>query len=190
MDVQRLDGSEPFSLSGDSIGATVLDFWRWSSSDIIGNRLRGHLAEFVVAKALDCATGVRAEWDAIDLVSHDGTKIEVKSSSYVQSWAQTRPSRITFDIQPKQAWDATTNTWSEHPIRSADVYVFCVLGSPDRLDVNPLDLEQWDFHCLPSRILDEQLGNQQTLALSRLQDLGAIQVSYRELKKAVVKCRS
>jgi hypothetical protein len=46
-----LTGGEPFtsaaSISGSGIPAhqTVLDFWRWSASDLLSNTTRGILAE-------------------------------------------------------------------------------------------------------------------------------------------------
>ncbi|MBK6579630.1 MAG: hypothetical protein IPG17_26280 [Sandaracinaceae bacterium] len=62
-----LSGSEPFLLPAgeDFAGApalTVLDFWRWSMSDLVSNTARGVLAEFLVGSALGIASGTRVEW--------------------------------------------------------------------------------------------------------------------------------
>ncbi len=46
----------------------------------------------------------RVEWDAVDL-RYRGHGIEVKSAAYLQSWAQTKPSTITFDVARKRGWD-------------------------------------------------------------------------------------
>lgn len=54
----------------------------------------GMLAEFLVAEALGAATRPRSEWDAYDVVTPDGIRVEVKSSAYVQAWAPARPSSI------------------------------------------------------------------------------------------------
>jgi hypothetical protein len=93
-------GDETFHVSGRELEHRLIDFWRWSSSEILGNALRGKLAEYIVATDVGCDSGTRQEWDAYDLVSPDGTKIEVKSSGYLQSWEQAALSKISFGIQP------------------------------------------------------------------------------------------
>jgi len=45
----------------------------------VGNVLRGVLAEFIVASDLGCISDVRQEWDAYDIETLDGIKVEVKS---------------------------------------------------------------------------------------------------------------
>jgi hypothetical protein len=59
-----------------------------------------------------------ARSDNLDI---DGIGVEVKSAAYVQSWEQTGPSVISFDIGPKTGWGAGTNTYAASPGRSADV---------------------------------------------------------------------
>lgn len=103
-------------------------FWRWAYSDFLSNALRGVLAEFIVAQALGGDSRPRTEWDAYDLITKDGLKIEVKSSAYLQSWQQHRPSTIRFDIGLKRGWDAATNVYASEAGRAADVYVFCVFA--------------------------------------------------------------
>ena len=87
-------GKEPFTLNGEELPFDVSAFWRWSSSDLLGNALRGVLAEFIVASALGITERPREEWDAYDLITPSGLKVEVKSSAYLQSWQQTKLSKI------------------------------------------------------------------------------------------------
>ncbi len=57
-------GSEAISAGGQPTGLTLLDFWRWSASDVLTNTTRGLLAEFLVGSALGCVRElVRTEWD-------------------------------------------------------------------------------------------------------------------------------
>ncbi len=42
---------------------------------------------------------LRAEWDAVDLTTPDGIRIEVKSAAYIQSWHQVRESTISFRVR-------------------------------------------------------------------------------------------
>lgn len=85
-----LDGTEPFHRAGRPADFTILDFWRWADSDLLSNALRGRLAEFLVARALDLPFEPRREWMAYDLMTRDDVKIEVKSSAYVQGWFQEK----------------------------------------------------------------------------------------------------
>ncbi len=67
--VRRI-GNEVIHLGGQSLGTTLLDFWSWSSSDLVSNAKRGVLAEFIVANALGIGlNGVRDEWEPYDLVT-------------------------------------------------------------------------------------------------------------------------
>ncbi|MDQ2798836.1 MAG: hypothetical protein M3Y13_04230, partial [Armatimonadota bacterium] len=168
----------------------LLDFWRWSASDLVSNATRGILAEFIVASALGVAGGVRAEWDAFDLLTPSGLKVEVKSASYLQSWYHRKLSPITFGIRPTRLVDTDTNVVSSELRRQADVYVFCLLAHKDKATVDPLDLSQWAFYVLPASVLDDKLPGQKTLALSRLLTLNPAAVSYNELASAVEACRS
>lgn len=82
----RKTGLEPiYDDKGKQI-SSVLEFWQWAYSDIIGNIERGHFAEYLVARALDAAKDTRVEWDKYDVLTNDDISIEVKSSGYVQTW--------------------------------------------------------------------------------------------------------
>jgi hypothetical protein len=183
--LRRLTGEEAFHTSGEGLGFDVLDFWRWSSSDLVGNVLRGLLAEYLVARALGLATGCRVEWDACDLRGPDGLTVEVKSAAYVQSWKQTRSSRIVFGIQPAYGWDAVTNTSLAQRCRTAGVYVFCLLHHADAATLDPLDLAQWRFYVLPTAVLDQRMPLQKTISLSVLRGLEPIECGFDGLRDAV-----
>lgn len=180
-----LSGAEPLHHGGIPMGSTVLDFWQWASSDLLSNAARGTLAEFLVAAALGLGRTTRVEWDAFDLVTPEGLRIEVKSAATWQSWAQARPSTLTFGIAPTNGWDASTNTYSADRRRQAHLYVFCVLDHPDKAQVDPLDAAQWTFYVVPTARLDEHCGPQKTIRLSRLVALGVVPVSFDRLRAQV-----
>lgn len=165
-----------------------IGFWKWAFSDFISNALRGVLAEYIVASAVGCTHNPRTEWDAFDLETGTGLKIEVKSAAYLQSWEQKAPSSIRFDIAPKRSWSAATNTISADPLRAADVYVFCVFTTTERAQANPRDLNQWIFFVCSTRQLNEAFGPQKSAALSSLLNLGLIQCSYPELAERIHSC--
>lgn len=179
-------GSEPVHSSGTPSGQSLLDFWRWQGSNLLDNALRGVLAEFLVASALGATDQPRVEWDGYDCLTKDGIKVEVKSSAYIQSWAQEELSKISFDIAPKQAWEASTNTYSETPKRSADVYVFCLHAHKDQDTIDPLDLDQWEFYVVSTSIMNERCPTQKTIVLgAMLEKLEPVKCGYGEIRQAV-----
>ena len=170
---EPLCGTEKIAL-GEKTLATVQDFWRWAYSNINDNASRGRFAEYIVCAALDCAEGTRAEWEPYDIL-WDGIKIEVKSSAYIQAWAQKKLSRLAFRIQPTHFWDSESSTEDSVARRQADVYVFCIENCMEQSEgnPNPLDLTQWEFRVLSTKILDT-LGEQKTISLAQLDQLDAI----------------
>ncbi|HES59544.1 MAG TPA: hypothetical protein ENO18_03850, partial [Caldithrix sp.] len=144
-------GLEPFTFNGQNLPINILSFWQWSSSELLENALRGKLAEFIVASAIDILDKSREEWDPYDLITKSGLKIEIKSSSYIQSWDQNKLSKIIFGIQPTVKWEEN-NKRSEQAKRQSDIYIFCVLSHKDKTTIDPLDLLQWDFYIVDTHI--------------------------------------
>ena len=179
----RKTGLEPFTLYSNDLPLNVLSFWQWSSSELLGNALRGKLAEYIVASAIDGLDRLREEWDEFDLITKSGLKIEIKSSSYIQSWSQSNHSKISFGIQPTRSSLSKDSTRS----RKADIYIFCVLSHKDKETVNPLALEQWDFYVLPTSILNTEIPNQKTITLSSLLSLKPVCARYENLASAIRK---
>lgn len=67
------DGDEHFTNGGMPVNKLVSDFWRWNCSDLMNNSMRGSLAEFIVATALEIDTEhPRIDWDAYDLLYRGG----------------------------------------------------------------------------------------------------------------------
>ena len=182
IEIQKKSGMERFT----GMNHTLLDFWSWAHSYIASNAERGKLAEYIVGCALQSHSPYRVEWDAVDIVSAEGIKVEVKSSAYLQTWKQRKLSTIQFDIAPKNAWDSESNLYSDTKRRSADVYVFCLFACKEAALANPLDLNQWEFYVLSTKVLDAQIPFQKSIGLASLQNLGAEKVSFQHLHSAVL----
>jgi|SRR5579884_1253076 len=102
--VERKTGTERFRCIPPDLGFSLLNFWQWSASDLVGNTNRGRLAEFIVARALGLGVNdVQNEWEGYDLL-FDRLKIEVKSSAYIQSWPQRKLCNPCFSIAPRRSW--------------------------------------------------------------------------------------
>lgn len=157
-------------------------FWQWAYSDFLSNAQRGVLAEYIVAQALGATETPRKEWDAVDLVTSSGIKVEVKSAAYLQRWEQKKKSDIRFDIANKKSWDADTNITSTEALRSADVYVFCLYTEEtDKSPERPLNLDKWDFLVCSTAFLNLNFPNQKTIGMAALEQAGLKRVSYSGL---------
>lgn len=178
---RRLDGSEP--VAGGR--ACVIDFWRWSSSDLRDNVSRGVLAEWLVGLALGCVDGVRSAWSNHDLVMADGTSVEVKSAAYLQAWATDRHSTITFRGLLARTWDEQTNLHDPEPSYRADVYVFAVLTTDDHDALDPLDVDQWQFW-VASREAVAARGCK-SLSLASVKQIATGPVAFTDLSSAVAR---
>lgn len=167
------------------VEVTVGDFWRWAYSDLLANTTRGVLAEFVVGHLINAIGTARGPWEAHDLKTPDGITVEVKSSAYWQSWFQEKPSRISFSVSEARAWDPSTNLLADKRARNSDVYVFSVLSSPDGSKPDPVNFDEWAFYVLPSRVVNERLGQQRTASLTTIARLAGHRVPASELAESV-----
>ncbi|QTH59259.1 hypothetical protein J5O04_10695 [Corynebacterium hindlerae] len=176
--VHRRESRDPIlGRNGNKIGE-LQEFWGWYASDLLGNLLRGVFAEYLVGTALGCdLSGIRVEWDAYDLTTPEGLKIEVKSSGYLQSWSNNEPSTIRFDIAERRSGP-----------RAADVYVFCVFTCIAVQDANPLDTRQWDFCVVTTERINAVLKNQKSIGLEPLKArLQLKPYRFEEISEAVKK---
>ena len=144
--------------------------------------MRGVFAEFIVASDIGVTRKPRVGWDAYDLETPSGIKVEVKSSAYLQSWYQKIYSRICFNIRPTRRYDGSTNELDTDVKRQADVYVFCLLEEKDKNKVNPLDLNQWIFYILLTSDLDKAFPTQKSIGLPGLRSLNPRKVKYGQIK--------
>jgi len=165
-------GQECLSHNGQPLKFTLLDFWKWSVSDILSNATRGRLAEFIVATAANIdITQVRDEWGAFDLITPDGIKLEIKSAAYLQSWFQRALSTISFSTKLARHWDPVTNLQSAIPQRHADIYVFCLLKHEEKATIDPLNLDHWEFYVLATKELNDYKRSQHSITLRSLKGL-------------------
>jgi hypothetical protein len=176
-----LDGTEAFI----GTSGTVLDFWRFAMSDLRTNNLRGYLAEFLVAQAVE-ARSQRVEWDSFDVQTPEGVTIEVKASGYLQAWAQRRPSTIIFSGLLAKKWTPQAG-YAQQSTYNADVYVFCVETATTHEEYNPLDVSQWDFYVMARDVL--AATGQGSLGLSRVRALSGEAVTFQALGESIETAR-
>ncbi len=186
----RKTGDEAITYQDKDTGLHLRDFWSWGYSDLLDNTLRGSFSEFIVAAALGIdLSEPRVNWEPWDLTwnSPQGDiHIEVKSASYLQTWAQKRHSAIRFSIRPAVRW-SESNGYAGEQRRQSDVYVFCVFTEKDPSRADPMKLESWEFYVLPTKVLDERCEGQKTISLGALLRLHPEKANFAELKAAVLR---
>ncbi len=143
--------------------ASILNFWQWAYSDLTDNVNRGVFAEWMVAKLLGLTfTECRPPWQAWDITTPEGVRVEVKASAYVHSWTAAnvplepaaKPARIEFtNLRTKAYVDAAQTQLADEPTYNADLYVFCMQTNPDPKTWDALDLSQWEYFLLPKAAL-------------------------------------
>jgi len=178
--VVKKSWKEFFLLDGDNLPLQLRNFRERWFSNLSTNNLRGILAEYIVASAVWCSDKPREERDAYDLLTKDGIKVEVKSASYIQSREQKDYSNISFSIRPTKGWD---DEWNREQIvkRQSDIYVFCLLAHKSQETLNPIDLNQWEFYVVSTRLLNEQVGKQKSISLWKLSILSIKSVWYEKI---------
>lgn len=119
-----------------------------------------------------------------DLVTADGTRVEVKSAAFLQSWRQERLSTAIFSIAQSSSLDSGI---SDRDLikRRADVYVFALLAHKDKTTLNPLDLSQWEFFVVPVGFLDQRKRSQLTITLPSLIKAGFPALRFEEIAGAI-----
>ena len=185
LEITRKKGSERFHSSGKSLGFDIKSFWQWSNSDLIGNTARGIIAEYLVARALGLGKrDVRDAWSSYDIETTSGTRIQIKSAAYIQSWHQKELSNIVFNVQGRRAWDSITNIQSKEPHRHSDLYVFAVLAHKIKATIDPTNIDQWQFYVLPTVVLNNRKRSQHSITLKSLEQLCSA-VSYHSLRRVI-----
>jgi hypothetical protein len=144
------------------------------------------LAEFIVASAMNVSLfKPREEWNAYDVETEGGIKIEVKASAYLQTWHQNDYSQIRFGIKPSLYWDSKTNHYESFRVRQSDVYVFCLFHHKDKSTANPLNLNQWTFYVLATKTLNQTCKERKNLSISVLKKM-TTEIPYGQLREKIL----
>ncbi len=181
-------GDEHFTFYGIPLDKTFSDFAMWFISDILDSGNRGPMMEYVIGNALGIDfTEARTDNQAWDLM-YRNCYIEVKTSAYVQAWNQTQPANISFSIRKtneKSTWDLIDKSDDNKRKRHSALYIFCLYKYRDKPTANPMVLDHWDFYIVPTKLLDEKLGDQKTINLKKLNSLNPIKCEYDGIRESV-----
>jgi hypothetical protein len=112
----------------------------------------------------------------------DGTKVEVKSSGYLQSWNQRSLSQITFRGLTGFTWDDKKGWGDQREVR-ADVFVFAIQTCRDPDVYDFLDLGQWEFWIVAGD--DVRRYGTRSVGMGFLREHAPEPVAYDELAATV-----
>lgn len=181
---KQLSGQENFSFDNINLGFTMLDYWRFHYSNIFD--LQDTIAEFIVAKALDIHESQNDQyWTLWDLTYRD-KHIEIKETSYYHSFntnGKISKQRV-FDIH-KSNGGYDEKSGNNELIRQNDLYIFCLNTGNTEEESYPLNLNNWEFYVVPTKVINEQCGDNKTISLGRIRSFGFNPIYYAHLKKEI-----
>lgn len=122
---------------------------------LVTNVLRGHVAEAIIALALEPEWNwSSADYAGWDFERSDGLRLEVKQSAAMQSWSTGKPSKAIFDVAARTGYWESGTRWIAQPGRPAHLYVFAHHSTYGD-DADHRDPAQWQFYVVPSHALPD-----------------------------------
>lgn len=160
-------------------------FARWVMGQINSNIKRAWLAEYLINTALDVQSDIHEQWGDFDVL-FESCRIEVKCSGFITPPFPTQHlnENPRFDVAPRVAY------WSDEqgkrlpyavPTRPADLYIFCLHAARTEEEFDPFRVEQWRLACIPTSLIDSELGAAKSISWSRAQSMGFLS-SFHTLK--------
>lgn len=170
--IEKKSGEEIFTYDNKALPYTLKDFWSFQYSNLISSKIRDDISKFIVAKALKITDRKFQYFDGHDLTSKEGIPIDVRSASYITSQEEEDTKEISFNIGKS---------------RKGFIYVFCVLSHRTKEDLNPLNINQWEFYITTKSNLEKILDGDEEITLKKLILNNAIESEYENLYKDIIK---
>lgn len=178
-----MTGNEKFTYRNKNLGFTLLDYWKTKFGNIYN--MQDYIAEFIVEKALGMDKSHNSDmWTLYDIF-YRGKRVEVKETGYYHPWNENgKISKVrTFGITKANSKHENPDEPNRYE-RQNDVYVFCLNTGNTKEDSNPMDLRNWEFYIVPTKIIDKECMNNKTISLGKVKQL-ADMVDYYDIKKVI-----
>lgn len=185
-EIHIVDADSHFSLEGEK-QFKVVDFWKWAFSDLVENTTRGILGEFIVGIALGLdMSKVKYNWGVCDLIQPDGTKIEVKTSAYLQTWNESKLSNIGFSrLKTRNQNGLDLRDKKDY---NSDYYIFCIQTAKSHQEYNQFNLDKWQFKIVEKASLAKK--NTDSISLNSLQKIAPDTFSFGSLREGLEKLKN
>ena len=183
--MKKIFENTPFVNGNESLGITMLDFWKYQYSNIYD--MQEYIAEFIVGKALGINEPMNRDgWTLWD-IDYQGKRIEVKQTSYYHSWQEKIANgkisqQRTFSITPAFTRYKDSTTSYE---RQNDIYVFCLNTGTNEEESYPLDMANWEFYVVPTSVINENCTPaQKSISLGKVRKLAPM-TRFQDLKNVI-----
>lgn len=185
-EIKIVDADLYFSLEGEK-QFKVVDFWKWAFSDLVENTTRGILGELIVGIALGLdMSKVKYNWGVCDLIQPDGTKIEVKTSAYMQTWNENKLSNIKFSgLKTRNANGLDVRSKEDY---NSEYYIFCIQNAKSHQEYDQFSLDKWQFKIVARETLAKR--NVKSITLNSLQKIAPDTFSFGSLKEGLEKLKN
>jgi hypothetical protein len=118
-------------------------------------------------------------------------ELNVKCSSYIQSWDQEKHSVIRWsglkagELYYSDAINKRSEIKKEKE-HKADIYVFLLFKHIEYKTLDILDMNQWDFYVLSKKQLKEISGDRTRISLRKLEKNNIEPVGFNDLKSIIL----
>ena len=174
---------EKFSFNNSELDFGILDFWESKYFNIYN--MQEVIAEFLIEKALRIEKAQNTDyWTLYDILYRE-CRIEIKQTSYYHPWNENgnisniRRFNIT-KANSKYEYKDLENKFE----RQNDIYVFCLNTGNTKETSNPMNLNNWEFYIVPTKVINEECRNNKTISLNKVRKL-CDKVEYNKIKETI-----
>ena len=176
--MEKITENTPFVIDGQSLGITMLDFWKYQYSNIYD--MQEYIAEFIVGKALGIDEPINRDgWTLYDIF-YGNKRIEVKETGYYYSWQKNGK------ISKHRTFGITSAYGSDNvKARQNDIYVFCLNTGTNAGESNPLEMSNWEFYVVPTAVINANCApKQKSISLGKVRKLAPM-TRFQDLKSTI-----
>lgn len=175
--------TEKFRYKNKELEFGMLEFWSAKFSDVYN--IQEYMAEFLVEKALGIEKSRNTEsWTLFDIL-YNGCRVEIKQTGYYHPWnengkiSQVRRFGIT-KANSRHEDKESENVYE----RQNDIYVFCLNKGETKETSNPLIVDNWEFYVVPTKVINEECGNNKSIGLEKVRKLSEV-IPYEKIKETI-----
>lgn len=124
-------------------------------------------------------------WTLFDIL-YRNTRIEIKQTSYYHPWNEGGKisNQRTFGITMANSNRENIRSEENKFERQNDIYVFCLNIGKTKETANPMNLENWRFYIIPTKIINEECGNNKSISLNKVRKIG-VEVGFFRIKQYI-----
>lgn len=178
-----MTGNEKFIFDDKELDFGILDFWKYKYSNVWN--MQEYIAEFLIEKSLGLEKSHNTDsWTLYD-INYRNKRIEIKETSYYHLWNENGKISKQRVFGITMANSSYENSLEENKFeRQNDLYVFCLNIGKTKDESNPMNIKNWEFYIVPTKIINNVCGNNKTISLGKVKNI-AKQVDYFEIKNCI-----